>query len=85
MLDVGATHGPDLRKKLPIYAFGAALGGQRVLDAAQALAAQSGIARKPPHAGQPHATYAHNDPNSAYPKNDFVARLVPFLEKIAKH
>ena len=34
VLDVRATHGHDLPKRLRIYAFGAALGGQRVLDAA---------------------------------------------------
>ena len=40
ILDVHATHGHDLPKRLRIYAFGAALGGQRVLDAAT-------IARQP--------------------------------------
>jgi hypothetical protein len=30
-----------------------------------------------------HSTYAHNDPAAAYPKNAFVDRLVPFLERIA--
>jgi hypothetical protein len=29
-----------------------------------------------------HTTYAHNDPNSASPKNDFVRFLLPFLAKI---
>src|SRR5204862_3373149 len=43
ILDVRATHGHDLSKHLLIYAFGAALGGQRVLDAATILADQSGI------------------------------------------
>ena len=43
VLGVRATHGDDLPRKLRIYAFGAALGGQRVLDAARALATQSGI------------------------------------------
>ena len=42
VLDVHATHGHDLPKKLRIYAFGAALGGQRVLDAATILAAPVG-------------------------------------------
>jgi hypothetical protein len=46
VLDVRATHGDDLPKRLRIYAFGAALGGQRVLDAAKALAGQSGIPRR---------------------------------------
>jgi hypothetical protein len=30
-----------------------------------------------------HATYAHNDPAAAYPKNAFFDRLVPFLHGIA--
>jgi hypothetical protein len=29
------------------------------------------------------STYAHNDPNSAAPKNDFVKYLLPFLRKAA--
>jgi len=29
-----------------------------------------------------HETYAHNDPNSASPQNDFVDGLVPFLAQI---
>jgi hypothetical protein len=39
VLDVHATHGDEV--KVPIYAFAAALGGKRVLDAARALARQS--------------------------------------------
>jgi hypothetical protein len=31
-----------------------------------------------------HSTYAHNDPNSAAPRNDFVQYLMPFLRRIAK-
>jgi hypothetical protein len=30
-----------------------------------------------------HTTYDHNDPNAASPRNDFVARLIPFLGRIA--
>jgi len=30
------------------------------------------------------STYAHNDPNSAYPKNKFLKQLIPFLKKITK-
>jgi pimeloyl-ACP methyl ester carboxylesterase len=85
VLDVHATHGADLRKGLRIYAFGAALGGQRVLDAATALAGQSGIPDKNLTLVNRSATYAHNDPNSAFPKNVFVKRLVKFLAKIRKH
>jgi pimeloyl-ACP methyl ester carboxylesterase len=80
VLDVHATHGADL-PKIPLYAFGAALGGQRVLDAATALANQSGIPDKKVTLVNRAATYAHNDPNSAFPKNVFVKKLVKFLAK----
>jgi hypothetical protein len=43
ILDVRATHGHDLPTTLHICAFGAALGGQRVLAAATMLASQSNI------------------------------------------
>src|SRR3954470_12963448 len=43
VLGVRAMHGADLPRRLRIYAFGAALGGKRVLAAASALARQSGI------------------------------------------
>jgi pimeloyl-ACP methyl ester carboxylesterase len=84
ILDVHATHGRDLPKRLRIYAFGAALGGQRVLDAASALARQSGIPSRQVTLLNRASTYAHNDPNSAYPRNDFVARLIPYLKGIGR-
>ena len=84
VLGVRATHGHDLPRRLRIYAFGAALGGQRVLHAASSLASQSGIPRRNLTLIDRHATYAHNDPNSASPaRNDFLKALVPFLKKIA--
>jgi pimeloyl-ACP methyl ester carboxylesterase len=82
VLDVRATHGKDLPKRLRIYAFGAALGGQRVLDAATILAQQSGIPKNRLVLVDRHTTYSHNDPSSASPKNDFVAKLIPFLKKV---
>jgi pimeloyl-ACP methyl ester carboxylesterase len=82
VLDVRATHGKDLPKRLRIYAFGAALGGQRVLDAATILAQQSGIPKNRLVLLDRHTTYSHNDPNSASPKNDFVAKLIPFLKRV---
>jgi pimeloyl-ACP methyl ester carboxylesterase len=84
ILDVDATHGDDLGKGMRILVIGASLGGQRVLDAATTLAAQSRI--KPGHLTRINraTTYAHNDPNSAFPDNDFVDKLVPFLEKIGR-
>jgi pimeloyl-ACP methyl ester carboxylesterase len=84
ILDVHATHGKDLPKTMRMYAFGAALGGTRVLDATKALAKQSGIPSKNLVLIDRHTTYSHNDPNSASPKNDFVKNLIPFLKKIAK-
>jgi pimeloyl-ACP methyl ester carboxylesterase len=84
VLDVHATHGHDLSKRLRIYAFGAALGGQRVLDAAKILAQQSGIPNRRLVLVDRHTTYSHNDPSSASPKNAFVAHLIPFLKRIAR-
>jgi hypothetical protein len=79
MLGVHATLGRRLPHRLRIYAFGAALGGDRVLQATRALAAQSGIPARNLTLVNRQSTYAHNDPAGAYPRNDFVARLVPFL------
>jgi pimeloyl-ACP methyl ester carboxylesterase len=84
ILGVHATHGHDLPKRLRIYAFGAALGGQRILDAATTLAGQSNIPSRNLTLIDRHATYSHNDPNSASPQNDFVDGLVPFLAKIKR-
>jgi pimeloyl-ACP methyl ester carboxylesterase len=82
VLDVRATHGDDLPRDLRMYAFGAALGGKRVLDATKALAKQSGIPRRQLTLVNRASTYAHNDPNSAFPKNDFVKNLLPFLKRV---
>jgi hypothetical protein len=85
VLDVRATRGHALPRSLRIYAFGAALGGERVLDAAKALAAQSHIPRSHLKLIDRHTTYAHNDPNSASPKrNAFLKGLIPFLRGIAR-
>jgi hypothetical protein len=81
---VRATHGDDLPSSLRIYAFGAALGGERVLDAARVLARQSGIPRRNLTLVDRRSTYAHNDPNSAAPRNAFVRTLVPVLRRIAR-
>jgi pimeloyl-ACP methyl ester carboxylesterase len=81
VLDVRSTHGTDV-PHIPIYAFGAALGGQRVLDAAQLLATQSGIPPKKVTLVNDSATYAHVDPIAAYPQNDFVTNLLPFLRQV---
>jgi pimeloyl-ACP methyl ester carboxylesterase len=84
LLGVRAVHGDDLPRSLRIYAFAAALGGTRVLDAARTLARQSKIPAARLTLLDRHTTYAHNDPNSAGPRNDFVSRLIPFLEQAAR-
>jgi hypothetical protein len=81
---VHATHGHDLPKRLRIYAFGAPLGGQRILDAATTLADRSNIPSRNLTLIDRHETYSHNDPNSASPQNDFVDGLGPFLAKIKR-
>ena len=82
VLDVHATMGHDLPKNLKMLAFGAALGGAGVPASATILADQSGI----PHSNLTLAnfasTYAHNDPAGASPNNEFLTRLVPFLQGI---
>ena len=83
VLDVRSTHGRDVGH-LSIYAFGAALGGQRVLDAAQLLADQSGIPPRRVTLLDRSATYTHVDPLSASPHNDFLDNLLPFLKKVKK-
>ncbi len=84
VLEVRATHGHDLPSTLRILAFGAALGGQRVLDAATQLASQSNIPLDNLSLLDRHEAYAHNDPNSAFPQNDFVDQLVPFLHQVRR-
>jgi hypothetical protein len=84
ILDVEAVHGDDLSRRTRLLAFGASLGGTRVLEAARILAAQSGIPERRLTLIDRASTYAHNDPNSAHPENDFVDKLLPFLRRIAR-
>jgi pimeloyl-ACP methyl ester carboxylesterase len=83
VLDVRATKGHSLPRSLLIYAFGAALGGPRVLTAATILAQQSHIPLRNLTLVNRQSTYAHNDPAGAYPHNVFFSNLLPFLKKIA--
>jgi pimeloyl-ACP methyl ester carboxylesterase len=84
VLDVHSTDAAKLRKSLKIYAFAAALGGARVISAAQALAATARIPRRNLKLVDRSATYAHNDPSAAAPKgNAFLKRLIPFLNSIS--
>jgi pimeloyl-ACP methyl ester carboxylesterase len=82
VLGVKAIHGDAV--KVPMYAFGAALGGQGVLDAARTLAQQSHLPPRKLTLVNRQGTYAHNDPAGAFPKNVFLEHLVPFLEQIGK-
>ncbi len=83
VLDVDATMGHALPKDLLIYAFGAHLGGQAVLDATTALAQQSDIPMTNLTLVNRQNTYAHNDPAGAYPNNAFFRDLMPFLDKVS--
>jgi hypothetical protein len=84
VLDVRAIHGNDLKKHTKIYAFGAALGGEGVLNAARLLAAQSGIPERNLTLVNRSDTYAHNDPSSASPHNEFLDHLIPFLSQVRR-
>ncbi|MGH2868081.1 MAG: hypothetical protein ACRDNK_11020 [Solirubrobacteraceae bacterium] len=83
VLGLHATLGRQLRRGLRIYAFGAALGGQVILNEARQLAVQSHIPLRQVTLLDRRRTYAHNDPNSAYPHNTFFAHLIPFLTRVA--
>ena len=72
VLDVHSTDASKLRKRMKIYAFAAALGGTRVISAAQSLAAEAGIPRKNLKLVDRSATYAHNDPSAAEPEGERV-------------
>ena len=82
VLGVKAIHGDKV--KVPMYAFGAALGGQGVLDDARTLAQQSHLPKRKLTLINRQGTYAHNDPAGALPKNVFLEHLVPFLERIGR-
>jgi len=82
VLGVKATMGRLLPRGLKIYAFGAALGGAGVPDAARTLASQSGIPARNLTLVDRHGTYAHNDPAGAYPHNVFFKYLVAFLSGV---
>jgi hypothetical protein len=84
VLDVRATHGNDLPRRLHVYAFAASLGGTRVLEAARVLAGQSDIPRRNLTLVDRSDAYAHNDPAGAHPRNDFLAHLVPSLARVRR-
>jgi pimeloyl-ACP methyl ester carboxylesterase len=82
-LGLKTTLGRKLPRNLLIYGFGAALGGQTILNEAQQLAHESGIPSSHLTLINRHSTYAHNDPNGAYPNNVFFNNLIPFLRKVS--
>ena len=83
VLDVDTTHGDDIN--VPIYAFAAALGDDRVVEATKALARQSSLPKRDVTIVDKAKTYAHNDPNAASPRrNAFLRHLIPFLEGIGR-
>jgi hypothetical protein len=84
-LGLRAVRGENLPRGLRIYAFGASLGGARVLDAARTLARQSGIPGRRLTLLDRSGTYAHNDPSSAAPRrNAFLKTLIGFLRRTAR-
>jgi pimeloyl-ACP methyl ester carboxylesterase len=80
-LGLKTTLGRKLPRDLLMYGFGAALGGQTILDEAKQLARQSHIPAGQLTLVNRHSTYAHNDPSGAYPHNVFFSHLLPFLRK----
>jgi len=80
-LGVRAIHGAALRT--PIYAFATSLGGERVIDAALAIARQAGIPRSRVVTVNAAATDAHMDPIADLPgRNRFLKTVVPFLRAL---
>jgi hypothetical protein len=82
VLGVRSTMARRLSRRLRIYAFGAALGQQRVLTAAQQLAQLAHIPARNLTLINRGSTYAHNDPAGAYPNNVFLSHLIPFLRRL---
>jgi pimeloyl-ACP methyl ester carboxylesterase len=82
VLEVEATQGHHLPRSLKILAIDTELDkiiGGTALQAAEILAAQSGIPSSHLTLIDRENTYSHNDPAGAYPSNAFFEKLVPFL------
>ena len=85
VLGEDAIHGSELPTSLHILAISSELdkllgGSFSTLTAAETLAAQSGIPPANLTLIDEEEAYAHNDPAGAYPENEFMNHLVPFLE-----
>jgi pimeloyl-ACP methyl ester carboxylesterase len=88
VLGLESTEGHHLPKRLKMLAIDTELdkiiSGGNTLQAAELLAAQSGIPRSHLTLIDRENTYAHNDPAGAYPNNAFFENLVPFLTRIGE-
>ena len=83
VLNVHSTFGRALPKRLRMYAFATSLGRHFVIDAVRQLAKQSHIPSRNVILINRARTYAHNDPNGAYPHNVFFDGLLRFLRAIS--
>ena len=84
VLDVHSTDATKLRKRLKIYAFGAALGGSRVISAAQSLAADGEDPAQEPEAGRPHDDLRAQRSERGGAEGERVPEeAVPFLKSIS--
>jgi pimeloyl-ACP methyl ester carboxylesterase len=84
LLGEHAIHGSELPTSLHILAINSELDkligpGFSSLKAAEILAEQSKIPSSNLTLVEEESTYAHNDPAGAYPENEFMNKLVPFL------
>ncbi len=85
VLGEDAIHGHELPTSLHILAISTELDkllgkGFSTLTSAEILAEQSKIPSENLTLIDEEDTYAHNDPAGAYPENEFMNHLVPFLE-----
>lgn len=80
-----AIFGHSLPKSLHMLAINSELdkdfgGAFTTLNFVEELAQNSGIPAENVTTVNEEETYAHNDPNGAYPNNELINHLVPFLE-----
>ncbi|HUA11451.1 MAG TPA: hypothetical protein VMA83_05560 [Solirubrobacteraceae bacterium] len=82
-----AIYGHELPKSLHFLAINSELdkhfgGAFTTLNFVEELAAQSEIPPENVTTVNVEDTYAHNDPNGAYPNNELISHLIPFLEAL---
>ena len=85
VMGLDSIHGTELPTSLHILAVNSELdkhfgGAFTTLTFAEELAEQSKIPSENVTLVNLESTYSHNDTNGAYPTNEFVSKLVPFLE-----